>query len=268
MAGDRKICGTALAVVAFLSALNLAACDAKLETKIVHPTTMWTARISKNDFARIACFPFTCFSSMGNPDAAPPPAEILVGFHHVFDDGTWPCNCWEYVNYVYRGLVWFDPFKFPKNFVSATLMIQPTHHEHFDGTEASGEKGTIGGIYLASKNWQQGVNITVFTDENGTSTGSLKVSSFTPESNAYIVPFPENPGPKFPNNTTDFPVRKDGGKYVAEVSNQIKAWTKNSEPNHGFVFVGRNEALPGKTNQSWISRYKVWLEFTYNPANQ
>lgn len=250
------------------AALSVSGCDVKLETMIVHPQTVWTFYAGANDSATFSCFPFTCFNTSGTGPAwvPSPPGRFSVGFDHWLDEGTPPCNCWEAVSYAYRGAVRFDTSKLPKTFVSATLKLEPTESDWLEGdTQSNDEPGTIAGIWLAANNWEAGVNALVFTDENGTETGHVELP-FPAGSEEFVVPFPENPGPKFPEK--GFPVRKEGSTYIIEASNQFRAWQKGSEPNHGFVFVGRDESLALKQNRVRVSRYKVWLVVTFNPNAQ
>lgn len=255
-------------VTAVGAALSLSACDAKLETKIVHPRTVWTFYATDNDRAGFSCFPFACWDWPGTaPSWVPsPPGMFTVGYDHVLDEGTPPCNCWEAQSDAYRGAVRFDTSKLPKTFVSAMLNLQPTEGHWLEGDTASNDdSGTIAGIWLAANNWEVGVNVLVFTDENGTETGHVDLP-FPAGSEQFIVPFPENPGPKFPEK--GLPVRKKGSTYVIDASNQFRTWQKGSEPNHGFIFVGRDESLALKQNRARVARYKVWVEVTFNPKAQ
>ena len=247
--------------------LLLTACNTTLQTKIIHPEKMWTFHRGATDEADFSCFPFTCglhgFGSGGELT----PGRVTVGFASVFDEGTLPCNCWRWVSVADRGAVRFNTDELPKNFVSAQLVIKPDVVDRWDGDTASNdESGTIAAIFLPTNQWYLGVLTTIFPDEHGTETALLNVHAFHPETVPWIAAFPENPGPSFP--AQGFPVRKNGGVYRIEASNQFRSWQKGTEPNRGFMLVGRNESLPGKTHQARSATYRVWLEVVFNPNNQ
>jgi hypothetical protein len=244
----------------------LSGCGATLETKTFHPATLRTFLATASDHATFSCFPVSCGLQTSGTGKELTPSQVTVGFAATYDDGTLPCNCWEWTSIATRGGVFFNTFKMPKKFTTAILVLAPTDVNRVEGSNASNdESGTISAIFLPQASWD-GALTTVFSDANGTEAGTIAVNAFTPEPVAWISPFPMNAGSTFP--ASGFPVRKVGNNYEVDATGLVKDWIKSPGTNHGLMLVGRDESLPKETNQAWEANYHVTLRVLYNPDIQ
>ncbi len=95
-----------------------------VKTVTLEPAEMFSRDFSENDAATFSCFPATCFHSHGLAcvQEVDTDLKLQVGHHHVYNNGTDPCNCWHYVDCVYRGGISFDLNQLSgKNVVGAKL---------------------------------------------------------------------------------------------------------------------------------------------------
>lgn len=256
--------------------IGLGSCD-PLETISIPPASIMTFYTSRTDDAEFSCWPFTCSNTNGlGPAFLPSPQRLTVGFDYWYDPGTWPCNCWSYRSNAYRAVIVFDPADVPKTFVSATLVLvvdQAAASSEDTANASNEEAGTIGGIFLSTNIW-------AFI--SGGQPGDEKVGKYTVNTKSisvtdlgasapgkpFIVPFPVNPpGPKVSGGG---PVRHDSKRYTIDVTDQVRAWSKveGPAPKFAFVFVGTNEDLPDKTNNTKVAVYKPAMEILYNPKNK
>jgi hypothetical protein len=81
-----------------------------VKTMTLQPDNFSSRDFSENDAATFSCFPATCFHSHGLAcvQEVDTNVKLQVGHRHNYDNGTDPCNCWNYVDCVYRGGVSFD----------------------------------------------------------------------------------------------------------------------------------------------------------------
>jgi len=81
-----------------------------VKTITLQPDQFQSRDFSENDAAVYSCFPATCFHDHGLacPQEVDTDIKLQVGHRHNYDNGTEPCNCWHYVDCVYRGGVSFD----------------------------------------------------------------------------------------------------------------------------------------------------------------
>lgn len=96
----------------------------KINTVTLQPADMNSMEFNENDSATYSCFPATCFNRWGTKcvEKVDTETKLQVGHRHVYHHGTDPCNCWRYVDCVYRGGVAFDMDQFSgKSIVGATL---------------------------------------------------------------------------------------------------------------------------------------------------
>lgn len=100
-------------------------CDGTpIETMTLQPEVFRTWVLKEQDKAEFSCWPLFCFHSHGTacPSTVNPATQIEVGYNYHYDNGTLPCNCWWYVDCVYRGEVRFDLSALQgKNIVAAKL---------------------------------------------------------------------------------------------------------------------------------------------------
>ena len=96
-----------------------------VKTITLQPDELASREFNENDGAVYSCFPQTCFHREGRkcPDGGVNTDVMLkVGHSHTYNNGTEPCNCWHYVNCVFRGGVSFDLDQLSgKNIVGAQL---------------------------------------------------------------------------------------------------------------------------------------------------
>ncbi len=76
----------------------------------LNPAVIETVSFSKHGEATYSCWPFTCFHThgLGCSITVDQSKEVQVGYDYYYDNGTPPCNCWWYVDCVFRGGVRFD----------------------------------------------------------------------------------------------------------------------------------------------------------------
>lgn len=99
-------------LVAILMLAALPSCDGNdVKSIVLSPMALQTIEKGKNDDALFSCFPMICGPGKFGTSCAPGPlgpGGVKVGFSWFYDDGTPPCNCWQYVNCAWRGGVRFD----------------------------------------------------------------------------------------------------------------------------------------------------------------
>ncbi len=130
-----------LSAMALLTTLS--ACGKEVKTMTLQPAVFKTLQFQQHNEADWACFPFTCFFSHGLGCAVTvnPATRVQAGFDYRADDGTAPCNCWWYVDCVFRGGVRFNlaPLN-GKTVIGAQL--------HWDARGSCVAK-----LYVPNKNW-------------------------------------------------------------------------------------------------------------------
>ena len=111
-----------LLLIAFL--VTLWGCGKEVKTITLQPAVLATLDFNEHDQAEWACFPFTCLFTHGQgcSVAVDTTKQIQVGSQYKYEPGTKPCNCWWYVDCVFRGGVRFDLGALQgKNIIGATL---------------------------------------------------------------------------------------------------------------------------------------------------
>jgi hypothetical protein len=194
-----------------------------------------------------------------------PADQIAVGFARFNDPGTEPCPCWAWSQAVLRGEFTFDLFNLPgkhskwKTLVSATLVFRFDQYLQVDGTSAAaGPFDILGGIFVRTPPSDQlSPNQTLIHGANNT---------FSMNSQPFLSPFPNlgTIGSDYPKS--GFPIRRSGNTVSMDVSNQVRSWITDKEPNLGFLFVGRDEALSHTSNQVRVVQIAdIHLEVVANP---
>lgn len=240
----------------YSSSCDNACQNAVINTKQIEPSGLLTTFTSANDHATFSCFPFTCFQTNGTgPEFTPAAGEIIVGYDGNYDDGTWPCDCWEWSSHAYRGAVMFDVSKF-KKIVSATLIFHVGQGHKGDGDAASNETDAISGMFLGTGSIPTGSHF-------------AGVPNFPPVGQPFLAPFPKasDVGTEFPKS--GFSIKKNGPDFSIDVTVLVSNWIQGKDPNNGFVFVGHDESLPGEVNHTFATTYSDFkLEITFNPNEQ
>jgi hypothetical protein len=194
-----------------------------------------------------------------------PADQIAVGFARYSDAGTEPCPCWAWSTAVMRGEFTFDTFLLPgghsrwRTVVAAALVFRFDQYYQVDGAAAAaGPFDILGGIFVRTPpSPKLGPGNTLVQGPN---------NSFTMSSQPFLVPFPKlaGIGPEYPK--TGFGIRKTGNTITVDVSNQVRSWITDKEPNLGFLIIGRDEALPHDGNQTRIVQIAdIHLEVDANP---
>lgn len=82
----------------------------QVKTMTLQPDLISTKTFKKNGDADYSCFPFTCFHTHGTACSITvnTTTQVQVGYDYHYDNGTLPCNCWWYVDCVFRGGASFD----------------------------------------------------------------------------------------------------------------------------------------------------------------
>lgn len=225
----KKIVGYVLVctVLSAVTVLNVG-CSKELKTVIIKPDSkrFWYAD-SGNGEATSACVIGSCFQNHGtgcDPGLTADDSTI-VGYAHRYDPGTQPCPCWWYVNCAYRGYVGFDVSALKQTgIVSATLKWEPSTQLSL-GDTAANVGNCIAKIYQATEPWQK----------ERTTAGEDLGWAFTGEANP-------KPG-------------------EINVSQTVRSWLNGTQPNYGFFFVGPNENVHEKNNNSCLTTmYNLRLE--------
>jgi len=81
-----------------------------IKTMTLQPSLIDTIDFDKQGAAYWSCWPATCFDEIDYfcTITVNESKEVQVGYDYHYDNGTPPCNCWEYVDCIFRGGVRFD----------------------------------------------------------------------------------------------------------------------------------------------------------------
>ncbi len=82
----------------------------QVKTMAIQPDLIATKPFKKNGEADWSCWPVACFHTHGTACSITvnTTTQVQVGYDYKYDNGTPPCNCWWYVDCVFRGGVSFD----------------------------------------------------------------------------------------------------------------------------------------------------------------
>jgi len=211
-----------LIAVAAALAGPLAGCNEKeLKTVVVKPDSkrFWFAQ-NNHDEASSACVVGACFNSHGTSCEPGLTADdsTIVGYAHSHDAGTQPCPCWWYVNCAYRGYVGFDVAQFKQTGIVSAILKWTPSTERSGGDTATNVGNCIAKMYRATEAWKK----------DAPTAGEALSWTFDGE----------------------------GGAAWSEkdVSLVVRDWLSGAQPNYGFFFVGPNENLGEKNNNTCLTR--------------
>lgn len=209
-----------ICVAVCILAISIGGCeDKELKTLVLKPDSKryWYAK-SGHDHATSACIIGSCFFSQGTscePGLSTDDSTI-VGYTHRHDAGTQPCPCWWYVNCAYRGYVGFDVSSLKQDGIVSAILKWTPSTQYSAGGNAS-NAGCIAKMYRATEPWVKGK----------LTNGEELSWPFTGEGNSV-------------------PSEKD-------VSVIVRSWINGTLPNYGFFFVGPNENINEKNNNTCLT---------------
>jgi hypothetical protein len=163
------------------------------------------------------------------PDPDPYP-QMRTGYRNDYEGGL----CWEYLGFIYRGVVKFDLSQIKGEITNAHLDLICTGTNSTDGTPFCD-----GSVFVL--------------DGPG--------SGFDNPCHLYVN-LPAGGG-----NIAGDILKVAGPNIVIVVTDLVKAWVNGQQPNYGMLFLGNNESL-SENNDRCISTFKVGgISVTYIPAD-
>jgi hypothetical protein len=174
------------------------------------------------------------FSSSSEPRPDPKPL-MRTGYSNWYE-GINPLEFdldSEYWGYIYRGVVRFDLSQVKGQVIEAKVSLLCTGTDSTDGVPyCDGSVMVLDGPGNGFNNpWH------------------------------HLVDLPAGGG----NVSSDL-LKVAGPSIVINVTDLVKAWVNGSQPNHGLVFLGNNEALDDESNDRCVSHFKISLSVKVVPG--
>jgi hypothetical protein len=170
-----------------------------------------------------------CPLNSGGMAPAPDPSPLLrTGYRNYYDGGV----CWEYLGFIYRGILKFDLSQIKGKVTEAKLDMGCTGTDSNDGTPfCDGSVFVLDGPGSGFNNpWH------------------------------HLVDLPAQGG-----NVANDRIKVAGPNIVIVLTDVVSAWISGSQPNHGLIFLGNNETMDDESNDRCISHFQAGLSVTYLP---
>ncbi len=207
-------------IQSFLPSLSLIAlCGAQCGTTLntVELPALEIATVNKldddNNNSAVYCghlLPYGTFEGLA-------PGAASVGYYRDYDSGTAPLACWWWVASVDRGLTRFDLALLgapADQIVSATLEYDMTTKYVNSDVPTNCPEITLASIWIVKEAWSNKFDLSA---EHLTDIASQYSCAST--------------------------------HHSRNVTSVVKDWLSGARPNHGFLFVGRDESLPSNQDR-------------------
>jgi len=180
----------------------------------------------KHEYCNALGCPLTSGGLAPDPDPSP---LLRTGYRNNYDGGL----CWEYLGFIYRGIVRFDLSQIKGQIKEAHVSMICTGTDSTDGTPYC--DGSV-----------------MVLDGGG--------SGFDNPCHHY-VDLPAGGGP-----VANDVIKVSGPNIQIVVTDLVKAWIGGQQPNHGLLFLGNNEGM-SENDDRCISHFQVALSITYVPSD-